>query len=111
MSWFLVKMVFRVICGNGTHKPQFDEQLRLILASNMKAAVEKSKRLAAEETQENDLVQWKLVAVTDIYHFSGYMDGAEMFSKITEVEHEASFIHTMQLKEKEIYNKQVIINN
>jgi hypothetical protein len=109
MSWFLVKMVFRIICGNGQHKPQFDEQIRLVLSVNIKSAIEKSKQLAAEETKVSHMVQWKLVAITDIYPFNGGMDGAELFSKITEEEQEAAFIHTLQLKEKDIYHKQSFI--
>jgi len=30
MNWYLAKMVFRIICGEGNHTAQFDEQLRLI---------------------------------------------------------------------------------
>lgn len=108
-SWFLVKIVFQIICGNGEHKPQFDEQLRLILASNINTAIEKSKKLAAEEVQSSELVQWKLVAVTDVYPFSTYIDGAALFSKVTEEEHGAAYIHTLQLKEKEIHNQQFAI--
>ncbi|MEP7129294.1 MAG: DUF4288 domain-containing protein, partial [Chitinophagales bacterium] len=29
MNWYLAKIVFRIICGDGLHQPQFDEQLRL----------------------------------------------------------------------------------
>jgi len=27
MNWYLAKLVFRIICGDGDHTPQFDEQL------------------------------------------------------------------------------------
>jgi acetoacetate decarboxylase len=111
MSWFLVKIVFQIICGDGQHKPQFDEQLRLILAPDMNAAVEKSKKLAAEEVQTDELVQWKLVAVTDVYPFGRYLDGAELFSKVTEEEHGAAYIHTLQLKEQAIQNKEFAIHH
>ena len=30
MKWYLAKIVYRIICGEGNHTPQFDEQLRLI---------------------------------------------------------------------------------
>jgi acetoacetate decarboxylase len=103
MSWFLVKIVFQIICG--------DEQLRLILAPDMNAAVEKSKKLAAEEVQTDELVQWKLVAVTDVYPFGRYLDGAELFSKVTEEEHGAAYIHTLQLKEQAIQNKEFAIHH
>jgi hypothetical protein len=28
MRWFVAKIVYQIICGNGNHMPQFDEQLR-----------------------------------------------------------------------------------
>ena len=38
MNWYLTKMVFRIICGDGSHKAQFDEQLRLIHANSKEDA-------------------------------------------------------------------------
>ena len=32
MNWYLAKLVFRIICGEGNHAAQFDEQLRLVNA-------------------------------------------------------------------------------
>ena len=32
MNWYLAKIVYRIICGQGNHTAQFDEQLRLIQA-------------------------------------------------------------------------------
>ena len=34
MKWYLAKLIYRIICGDGTHTPQFDEQLRLIHAED-----------------------------------------------------------------------------
>ena len=35
MNWYLAKIVYRIICGDGNHTAQFDEQLRLVqLASS-----------------------------------------------------------------------------
>ena len=42
MNWYIAKIVFRIITGDGDHKPQFDEQLRLINANNEEQAFEKS---------------------------------------------------------------------
>ncbi|MBX9783161.1 MAG: DUF4288 domain-containing protein [Chitinophagaceae bacterium] len=97
-NWYLVKLVFQIICGNGNHTPQFDEQLRLIAANNSRRAIEKAKQLAADETHINDFVQWKFIAVTDVYPFNKLLDGAELFSRVTEEEQEAAYLHTLQLK-------------
>jgi len=42
MNWYLAKIVFRIVCGDGEHTPQFDEQLRLILASSKEEAFKKA---------------------------------------------------------------------
>jgi hypothetical protein len=42
MNWYLTKIVYRIICGQGNHTAQFDEQLRLIQASSAQEAFEKS---------------------------------------------------------------------
>ena len=40
MKWYLAKVVFRIICGDGEHAAQFDEQLRLIAATDIQSALE-----------------------------------------------------------------------
>ena len=45
MKWYLAKIVFQIICGEGMHTPQFDEQLRLIEAANEDLAFEKASTL------------------------------------------------------------------
>ena len=103
MNWFLVKIVFRIICGNGKHTAQFEEQLRLIQAADACAAMQKAKAIGEAEqvsflNSTQQTVCWKLIAVTDIYPFHTEMDGAEIFSCIKEEEQPASFIHSMQLR-------------
>jgi len=41
MNWYLAKMVFRIVCGDGNHTAQFDEQLRLISAGSKEEAFHK----------------------------------------------------------------------
>ena len=107
-NWFLVKIVFQIICGSGNHKPQFEEQLRLITAVSPVAATEKAKQLILAEGILFEKVAWKFVAITDIYPFSNLMDGAELFSQITETEYGAAFIQTQELKQKALQNRQFI---
>jgi hypothetical protein len=103
MNWYLVKINFRIVCGNGNHKPQFDEQLRLISAATYSGAIEKAKQLAAEEEAASDSrVKWKPVAVTGVFPFSDFMDGAELFSAVTETDLADAYIHALQLKEAEL---------
>ena len=49
MNWYLTKIVYRIICGQGNHMAQFDEQLRLIQAGSSEEAFEKSIVLGQKE--------------------------------------------------------------
>jgi len=91
MNWYLSKLVFRIICGEGQHTPQFDEQLRLIGAVNEQEAFEKALRIGRTEqeeflNQEEQLVQWKFINVSELYKLSGLLDGAELYSRIQEAD-------------------------
>lgn len=91
MNWYLSKIVFRIICGNGTHKAQFDEQVRLIQADSAEEALEKAKRIASDETASDPLLQegnvrWTFVDIPELYRLNGFVDGAELFSKVKEEE-------------------------
>ena len=103
MNWYLTKMVFQIICGDGKHTAQFEEQLRLIHAADAYNAMQKAAAIGINEEQSfnnhrQQPVQWKFVAVTDIYLFNTGMHGAEIFSRISEEEEAAAFIHTMRLR-------------
>jgi hypothetical protein len=89
MHWYIAKMVFRITCGQGKHKSQFDEQLRLVQASHSGEALEKARRIAAEEALASaglseKTVRWNLVDIPELYRLQGMMDGAELLSRVTE---------------------------
>jgi hypothetical protein len=89
MNWYLAKLVFRIICGDGHHTPQFDEQLRLVKAAGKEEAFYKmqQKGLSEEETFYNakqQLVQWKFINVSEVYKLGDFIDGAELYSRIEE---------------------------
>jgi len=89
MSWYLSKIVFRIICGDGKHTAQFDEQLRLIKADNREDAFYKAQDIGkqGEETffnQKEQLVQWRFIAVCEIYQLNEMTHGAELYSRIAE---------------------------
>lgn len=91
MNWYLSKIVFRIICGEGQHTPQFDEQLRLITADNEQEAFDKAMVIGEKEqdgfyNHEQKLVQWKFVNVAELYKLSGLLDGAEVYSRIQETD-------------------------
>src|SRR5215475_10361229 len=97
MNWYLSKLVVRIICGDGLHKAQFDEQLRLIEGKDEREAFAKATAIGRMEedefyNQDKKLVQWKFINVSELYKLSGLMDGAELYSKIEEKEHADLYI-------------------
>lgn len=91
MNWYLSKIVFRIICGEGKHTPQFDEQLRLIRAENETDALNKATLIGESEQDvfENEgkkPVHWKFVNVSELYKLTDLIDGAELYSRIEEAD-------------------------
>ena len=91
MNWFLAKIVYRIICGDGDHTPQFDEQLRLVTAENEKDALQKAFSIGKQEedcfyNNAEKLVQWKFINVAELYKIASLIDGAELYSRIEEKE-------------------------
>lgn len=103
MNWYLVKIVYQIICGDGQHKPQFDEQLRLISAANQLQAFEKAKLIGISEedhflTHLNKPVLWKFINVAEIHALDKLVDGAEMYSKICEEDNADNYIRSINLR-------------
>jgi hypothetical protein len=97
MHWYLSKIIFRIICGDGQHTPQFDEQLRLIAARDEEEAFKKAFDLGEKEqdrffNEDRKLVQWKFINVAELYRLSGLLDGAEMYSRIQETDDPEGYI-------------------
>ncbi len=103
MNWYLSKIVFRIICGEGRHKPQFDEQLRLIEAKDENEAFEKATEIGKQEqdefyNQQHKLVQWKFVNIAELYKLSGLLDGAELYSRIQEPDNAELYVELTNKK-------------
>ncbi len=103
MNWYLAKIVYRIICGDGNHTAQFDEQLRLIHAPDELHAFEKAKQLGELE-EDNFLnaaakpVHWKFVAVSELNKLDDLIDGAEMYSCIREEANADVYIRITNLR-------------
>lgn len=110
MKWYLAKLVYRIICGEGSHTAQFDEQLRLIAACNEDEAFEKATAIGSEEQEtfynlKQQLVRWQFVNVSELYHLSELIDGAELYSRINEVDDADAYITLVQRKAESIQQK------
>lgn len=103
MNWYLTKNVYQIICGEGDHTPQFDEQLRLIKAANIKEAFLKAESIGRNEEEtffnnKQQLVQWKFINVCEIYRLNELIDGAEVYSRIEEKDDAAEYISILNNK-------------
>ena len=102
MNWYIAKIVYEIICGDGDHCPQFDEQLRLVSATDLKSAYEKAYQIGQQEAvtfpnSQQQLVQWKFVEVPELLLLHQIIDGAEVYSRITEIDNPQSYrnmLHT-----------------
>ena len=103
MNWYLAKLVYRIICGQGLHTPQFDEQLRLIEATDEQQAFEKASAIGLQEqdafyNDQKKLVQWKFINIAELYKLSGLLDGAELYSRIQETDNADLYIELTNKK-------------
>ena len=111
MKWYLAKIVFRIICGDGKHVAQFDEQLRLISAPDEEKAFEKAQDMGRNEQDsflnlKKELVRWKFVQVSELYQLRELIDGAELYSRINEVDDAEAYISMINKRAASIQNKQ-----
>lgn len=101
MNWFLAKLVFRIVCGNGDHTPQFDEQIRLIWADDELHAFYKARLLGEGDClvgpcENNANVSWKFIDVTELHPLVRPTDGAEIWSAIRERDDAELYIRSVQ---------------
>jgi hypothetical protein len=103
MNWYLTKLVFRIICGDGDHTAQFDEQLRLVTAEDKFAAIKKAQLMGENEEEiffnvKNQQVHWKFINVSEICKLGELIDGAELYSRIEEIGDADNYIELVNKK-------------
>ena len=98
----MAKLVYQFICGNGTHTPQFNEQLRLIVAEDALHAFYKARLIGERETLDivnNGMaIKWKFIDVTEILPVNKLSDGAELWSFMNEDTDAELYIRNTQQK-------------
>lgn len=100
MNWYLAKIIFRIVCGEGQHTPQFDEQLRLISAASPEQALQKARSIGRNEQEilinENKrMVEWQFIDVAEMYRISALIDGAELYSRVYETPNADEYIDSV----------------
>lgn len=97
MNWYVVKLIFRIISGEGRHNPQFDEQLRLISATSDIEAYQKAKRIGLDAQDDflnnaKQHVKWQFIDVAEINSLNELGDGTELYYQIHETENADLYI-------------------
>lgn len=110
MKWYVTRLVFQIICGEGKHTAQFDEQLCLIEAEDEGKAMVKAVDLGINReeqfyNQRQELVQWKFINVAEVEEFH-LIDGTEICSRINEVDDEFAYTKMVHAKAEQIKRDQ-----
>lgn len=113
MNWYLTKIVYQIICGDGSHTPQFDEQLRLVAAGDELEAFAKAQRIGMQEEESffnnrQQLVKWTFINVCELYKLSELIDGAELYSRIQEADNADNFVEMVHRKADYIQGDNVL---
>jgi hypothetical protein len=103
MHWYLAKLIYRIICGEGDHTAQFDEQLRLVYAEDALHAFNKAQRIGEKEqdcfdNHTQQPVHWKFINVTELHKLEQLTDGAEVYARIYEEEDGDRHQHIVHVK-------------
>jgi hypothetical protein len=107
MEWYIAKIVFRIICGDGNHKPQFDEQLRLIQAADEQEAFRKAEATGIREEDsflnyQKQRVQWQYINISELKKLSSLTDGIELYSRVKEADNAKRYIDVINKKAEQI---------
>ena len=91
MNWYVAKIVFRIISGDGNHHAQFDEQLRLINANDEHQAFEKATSIGISNQEsflnnQRQPVQWQFIDVAELNQLGELKDGTELYYNIHETQ-------------------------
>jgi len=105
MKWFAVNCIYQIVCGEGKHSPQFNEQTRLIHAANLVHALEKVKTQAGEyntsfKNCEGERVIWKFIGIGSISEIDKPGDGTEVASKILEPKSVEMYLEELKHRNK-----------
>ncbi|GGH02114.1 MULTISPECIES: DUF4288 domain-containing protein [Pedobacter] len=110
MKWFAVNCIYQVICGEGKHTPQFNEQTRLIQADGTMQALEKAKLNAVHFNQPfnncvGDKVVWKFIGIGGISEVEEPADGVEVSSRIVEPKSVDHYLEKLEHRNQSLINQ------
>lgn len=103
MKWYIVKLVFNIHISNDRNSSQFDEQLRLVEASDPTSAFAKARLIGNKEehsftNDKGENVSWKFIDVAELNFMNELKHGAEIYSHTHEDNQPEDYINFIRLK-------------
>ena len=113
MNWYLVKLIFSLDGYNDAKNAQFDEQLRLINATNEEAAYFKAKQMGKQfqstfSNENGNLLSFNFIDVSEVIKVEQLSDGIEIYSNTIETHDKRSFIQSVLQKGMAIQSKHLV---
>lgn len=110
MNWYLVKLVFKIANQKETLTVEFDEQYRMVQASNEEEALAKGKILGVKnefttENAEGNAVSWIFIDIAYIKKIEAITDGVELFSSTFTAEHPEEHIRFVHHQAEVTYKR------
>ncbi|POY38017.1 DUF4288 domain-containing protein [Solitalea longa] len=107
MEWFIAKLVYQIQSGEGNHRPQFDEQLRLIQADDFSSALSKAKEVGIDQQStffniNKELVSWKFVDIVALDKVNSVSDKSEVYSEIVEADSANEYLSDLKIKARKV---------
>ena len=110
MKRYLAKLMFNINIDNGNHSSQFDEQVRVIESRSLEDAFFKARTIGKREEEtftnnDNQLVNWQFIDVSEVYPLEDLKDGDQVYSSTRKIKDTSSFISYIRQKSMEIQTK------
>lgn len=114
MNWYIAKLVFNININDGRNNSQFDEQLRLIQASDPGSAFIKARSLGRNEqhsflNKKEENVEWKFIDVADIQPLNELKHGAEVYASTHTDDQPEDYINFIRLKSLVIQSEELAL--
>lgn len=114
MNWYIAKLVYQIMIDNGEYAPQFEEQLRLIQATDQKDALQKANVLGDQEESlfynyRDEPVYWKFIGAAELRPIRELNDGIQLYSHIEQPEYAENYLALMLSKAESIRSEESLI--
>ena len=92
MSYYLATLCYEIICGEGRHTPQFEEQVRLLETGSRSEALKAAHEIGQQELlsyqfNNSAKVEWKFLGIKELISLPGFFHGAELYQQHREIEY------------------------